>query len=105
MNPVTKFIKLGVSHLSHITKSTIKVLARLFGIKEIRDKEYDSSQFSSAVWIFVIGIPVGLFIVGTDFPILIWMSIVFGLLAVVNLDEALMLTAIYAEHGHKTNKK
>ncbi len=36
---------------------------------------------------------------GVEFPVLVWMSIVFGTLAIVNLDEALMLTALYAEHG------
>jgi hypothetical protein len=99
MQHIIEFIKLGSSRLSNLTKGVITVVARLFGIKETKSKGYDSSQLASAVWIFALGIPAGLFIIGMNFPVPLWAAVVFGLLAIVNLDEALMLTAIYAEHG------
>ena len=105
MHRLAKFIQIGASCISGFVKSFIKIIARLFGIKELGNHRYDSSQLSSAIWIFILGIPVGLFFIGLEFPILIWLSIIFGLLAIVNLDEALMLTALYAEHDKYTNKE
>jgi hypothetical protein len=101
MQRIVKFFKHGISRLSNATKGIVTIMARLFGIRAKKDGKYDSTQLSSAVWIFALGIPAGLFIAGMDFPIMLWAAIVFGTLALVNLDEALMLTVIYAEHGVK----
>lgn len=97
MKHIANFLKSGANHLSYCTKSIITVAARLFGIRIQKDGEYDSKQLASAVWIFILGTVTGLFIFGIDFPIMIWAIVVFSMLTLVNLDEALMLTALYAE--------
>lgn len=96
------FIKHGITRLSHFASSVVTIMARLFGVQKKTDG-YDSSQLSSAVWIFMLGIPAGLFAIGAEFPIALWAAIVFGILMLVNLDDALMLTAAYAEQGIKQN--
>ena len=104
MKYLTSFMRVGTSKLSGFIRGVLDVGARLFGIRQTEDG-YDSSQLSSAVWIFAIGIPVGLFLAGMNFPITIWAAVVFGTLAIVNLDEALVLTASYTEKGNVASKE
>ena len=101
MSKLANLLKRSLKQISNFTSNITKITLRLFGIKQIDKNAYDSSQFMSAMWILVIGLFLGLFIAGIDFPILIWATTIFGMLAIVNLDEALLLTALYAEQKGK----
>lgn len=74
-------------------------MGRLLGVRRVSPEKLDGSRLVTAGWVFMLGIPMGLVLLGTQFPISTWLVIVLGLLAIVNLDDALLLTSQFAEHG------
>lgn len=98
-----KTIKYITSRLSYFAKSSVGIVARLFGLHK-RTDGYDGSQLQSAIGVLIVGMLTGILILGIEFPIIIWIAVVFGTLMLVNLDDALMLTAVYAKQGVKQNE-
>jgi len=87
--------------VSNYIQSIILVAGRLVGIQRINPDKADSSKLVTAGWIFILGIPVGLILLGPEFPMLIWLSIVLGLLMLVNLDDSLILMSNIINNGLK----
>jgi hypothetical protein len=83
-----------LDRISEATRGIVTIIGRLFGIKE-KGGLVDSSRFLTAGWVFLLGVPVGLILFGTAFPISIWFSSVIGILMLANLDEALILLSSY----------
>jgi hypothetical protein len=88
-----------VRKCSNFTRGVLLVFGRLLGIKRDGPHRYDTGQLTTAAWIFFLGIPIGLILTGTEFPLWIWAAIVLGVLAISNADPAMMLVARIAEDG------
>jgi len=98
---MNQFLKRITNRISNFGKGTLKVIARLFGVEEDhRENRYNSYGLQSAIWIFAIGTPIGMLLFGgASFSMSIWLGIVFGTLAVVNLDETLVLAGRFLRFG------
>ena len=93
------FITKLIQKVSNGTKGFILILGRLFGIEHITADRFKGGSFITAIWIFMLGIPLGLMFFGGQFPMFGWLIVVMGLLMLTNLDNALTLTASFAERG------
>ena len=79
------------------TNGALLVVGKLFGINVGDGGDIKATGLITAAWIFFLGIPFGLIVFGPQFSVLIWMVAVATTLAVVHLDEALLLMSTLLE--------
>lgn len=85
--------------VSNFARGAVIVIGTLFGVKKVEEDKFNSTGLATAGWVFMLGIPVGLVLLGPQFPMLTWLALVMCVLMLVNLDDALLLTAKFAEDG------
>jgi len=74
-------------------KKIITVLARLIGFK-FTDGKLDPNRLITAVWVFLIGTPIGLALFGTQFPIILLGLIILVSLLIINIDDVFKLSRV-----------
>jgi len=94
-----KRIHLLLKKISSFFYGATIVTARLFGVREISPGKFEAGRLYSAAWAFLIGLPLGLILIGTEFSIIIWAAIILASLLIINLDESLLLMVYYIENG------
>ncbi len=75
----------------------ILACGRLIGVKQTGPHEYDARNLSTAIWVFILGIPIGFLIAGIGFNFIIWGGFVGAMVFLVNIDGAVD----FLLHGNK----
>lgn len=88
--------------ISNFFRGSIHVVGTLIGVRWIG--EWSIEGLFIAGWIFTIGIPVGILIFGTTFPVMGWLAIVLITLMITNLDDALVMMSNYLMYGVNGDK-
>lgn len=85
--------------ISAFLRGTLYTLRSLVGIRP-KEGGLDYSAPAAAIWVFVIGIPVGMLIFGSEtFIVSIWFFIVLGMLVLMNLDDTVQMISNFMDYG------
>jgi hypothetical protein len=83
---ITQLVQETIEFISNFFKKTIKFSGNLIGIKCIEER-IDYNQLLTAGWIFIIGMPIGLIIFGSQFSIPVWLFIITIGLILYNIEH------------------
>lgn len=93
---VVKFI---TKKISAFLRGTLYALRSLLGIRP-KEGGLDYSAPAAAIWVFVIGIPVGMLVFGSEaFMVSVWFAVVLGMLVLMNLDDTVQMISNFASYG------
>ncbi len=91
-------IKSLVKYISNFFRGFTHVVGSLLGIKW--RGEWDPQGIILAGWVFLIGTPVGMLIIGAEtFSIGMWLTLVVLILMLANMDDALTMMSNYLTYG------
>jgi hypothetical protein len=82
---------------SAFTRGTLRVIGTLIGVKW--KGEWTAEGLCIAGWIFMLGIPAGMLILGASFSLELWLMIILMILIITNLDDALLQMHNYLTYG------
>jgi hypothetical protein len=89
----------GVHKVSNFGRGVGLVFAALFGIRQVTSEQFTFAQLHIATIVFLIVTPLGLLFFGSSFSITVCAAIILLGLALVNLDNALMLVCVLSDYG------
>lgn len=102
MKKLNKYIDNMLNNIARKTQNFCKGIAlmvgALIGIKRLGKDKYNLSQFYSVIIIFMLSSPPVLFFFG-NIALLVWLGILLVSLALLNVDEVLMLSYLFSEFG------
>jgi len=94
-----KVISFIAKKTSAFLRGVLYSLRSLLGIKPSKDG-LDYSAPAAAIWVFVIGIPVGMLLFGNEaFMVSVWFLIVLGMLILMNLDDTVQMISNFFSYG------
>ena len=83
--------------LSNFFRGSLHIIGSLVGVKW--RGEWSAEGLVIAGWTFTVGIPVGMLLFGTSFPVIGWLLAIITVLMIVNLDDALVMMSNYLTYG------
>lgn len=89
----------AVHKVSNFGRGVGLVFAALFGIRQVAAEQFTFAQLYIATTVFLIAAPLGLLFFGSSFSITACAAVILLGLALVNLDNALMLVCILTDYG------
>lgn len=85
--------------ISSFLRGTLYALRSLVGIRP-KEGGFDYSAPAAAIWVFIVGIPVGMLLFGSEtFMVSIWFTIVLGMLILMNLDDTVQMISNFISYG------
>ena len=87
-----------IKRISNGFRGTIHVIGSLFGVKW--KGEWCAQGLITTGWVFLIGIPIGMLLVGAEiFSVSLWLGFVLLALMIVNIDDSLNMMSNYITYG------
>ena len=99
LDNLISFFKRFIERIGKGVYSVGYVILHGLGVKKLGLNYWNYEGFLLAVWVFVLGLPVGALLFGTGFFVSLWVAIVFALLLIVNFDEAMNVLYKIRKYG------